>query len=256
MITVKGLAKSFGDLEVLKSIDLEVKAGEVVSILGPSGSGKSTLLRCLNGLEEMTKGSVEINGITISADQSKKEHTKNVRMIRMHSGMVFQQFNLYPHKTALENVTEALITVKKMDKAEANAIGERMLDRVGLLSKKDEYPSRLSGGQQQRVGISRALAMEPDVMLFDEPTSSLDPELVGEVLAVIGELAKEGMTMIVVTHEMEFARNVSDRVIFMADGYIVEESDPESFFRQPKTDRARRFINWEVEEEKLQERLD
>lgn len=245
MITISGLAKSFGTLEVLKDINLTVKKGEVLTILGPSGSGKSTLLRCVNGLEELTKGSIEVNGILISSTQSKKTRGENIQKIRMHTGMVFQQFNLYPHKTALENVTEALITVKKMNQREADEIGENLLKRVGLFDKQGEYPSRLSGGQQQRVAISRALAMEPDVLLFDEPTSSLDPELVDEVLAVIEELAHDGMTMIVVTHEMAFARDVSDRIVFMADGYIVEEDTPKNFFEQPKTDRAKQFLKWE-----------
>ena len=223
MITIRGLAKSFGKLEVLKDITLDVRAGEVVAILGPSGSGKSTLLRCINGLEELTKGSIEVNGIIVFDSQSKKERVKHVRDIRKNTGMVFQQFNLYPHKTALENVIEALLTVKKMEKSTAVGLGEELLKRVGLFDKRDVYPSRLSGGQQQRVAISRALAMDPAVMLFDEPTSSLDPELVDEVLNVIQELAKEGMTLVIVTHEMQFARNVADRIIFMADGVVVEE---------------------------------
>ncbi|WP_407389924.1 amino acid ABC transporter ATP-binding protein [Carnobacterium jeotgali] len=255
MIKINGLMKSFGTLEVLKNIDLHVNTGEVVVILGPSGSGKSTLLRCMNGLEELTAGSIEVNGVIITTEQSKKEHTKRVREARLHTGMVFQQFNLYPHKTALGNVTEALITVKKMDKTKANQLGEKMLEQVGLSDKKDEFPSRLSGGQQQRVAISRALAMDPTVMLFDEPTSSLDPELVDEVLTVIKDLAKEGRTMVIVTHEMQFAREVADRVIFMADGVIVEEDSPEIFFTQPKTERARRFLKMEAltnEEEGLE----
>ena len=193
---------------MLKEIDLQVNSGEVVAILGPSGSGKSTLLRCINGLEEMTSGSIEVAGTVLNSKQSKKEQKKNIRQIRLHTGMVFQQFNLYPHKTALQNVIEALLVVKKMPKDQAVKKGEALLERVGLLERKDAYPSKLSGGQQQRVAIARALAMEPAVMLFDEPTSALDPELVGEVLAVMKELAKEGMTMVVVTHEMEFARDV------------------------------------------------
>jgi L-cystine transport system ATP-binding protein len=251
MITIKGLAKSFGKLEVLKDINIDIQAGEVVAILGPSGSGKSTLLRCINGLEELTKGSIEVNGIVIDASHSKKERVKKVREVRVHTGMVFQQFNLYPHKTALENVIEALLTVKKMDKTQAVKIGEDLLKRVGLFEKRDEYPSRLSGGQQQRVAISRALAMDPDVMLFDEPTSSLDPELVDEVLNVIQELAKEGMTMVIVTHEMNFARDVAGRVIFMADGVVVEEGNPKEFFAGPKTERARKFLKMEEEQDKI-----
>ncbi len=249
MITIRGLAKSFGKLEVLKDITLDVRVGEVVAILGPSGSGKSTLLRCINGLEELTKGSIEVNGIVVSDSQSKKERIKQVREIRKHTGMVFQQFNLYPHKTALENVIEALLTVKKMEKSEAIKIGEELLKRVGLFDKRDVYPSRLSGGQQQRVAISRALAMDPAVMLFDEPTSSLDPELVDEVLNVIQELAKEGMTLIIVTHEMQFARDVAGRIIFMADGVVVEEGEPKDFFAAPKTERARKFLKMEEKNE-------
>ena len=255
MITIRGLAKSFGKLEVLKDITLDVRAGKVVAILGPSGSGKSTLLRCINGLEELTKGSIEVNGITVSDSQSKKERVKHVRDIRKNTGMVFQQFNLYPHKTALENVIEALLTVKKMEKSTAVGLGEELLKRVGLFDKRDVYPSRLSGGQQQRVAISRALAMDPAVMLFDEPTSSLDPELVDEVLNVIQELAKEGMTLVIVTHEMQFARNVADRIIFMADGVVVEEGQPKDFFAAPKTERARKFLKMEEKSERNEEKL-
>ena len=255
MITIRGLAKSFGKLEVLKDITLDVRAGKVVAILGPSGSGKSTLLRCINGLEELTKGSIEVNGIIVFDSQSKKERVKHVRDIRKNTGMVFQQFNLYPHKTALENVIEALLTVKKMEKSTAVGLGEELLKRVGLFDKRDVYPSRLSGGQQQRVAISRALAMDPAVMLFDEPTSSLDPELVDEVLNVIQELAKEGMTLVIVTHEMQFARNVADRIIFMADGVVVEEGQPNDFFAAPKTERARKFLKMEEKSERNEEKL-
>ena len=242
MIQIQQLSKSFHELEVLKNINLQVNAGEVVSILGPSGSGKSTLLRCLNGLEDMTHGRIEVAGNVIDSGQSKKEQSKAIRQIRLHTGMVFQQFNLYPHKTVLENVTEALLIVRKWSKAKAVEKAETLLERVGLLEKKDVYPSRLSGGQQQRVAIARALAAEPAVMLFDEPTSALDPELVGEVLAVIKELANEGMTMVIVTHEMEFAEEVSDRVVFMADGIIVEQDSPKEFFNNPKTERAQKFL--------------
>ena len=243
MITINKLVKSFENLEVLKEIDLQVKSGEVVAILGPSGSGKSTLLRCINGLEEMTSGSIEVAGTILNTKQSKKQQKKSIRQIRLHTGMVFQQFNLYPHKTALENVIEALLVVRKIPKNQAVKKGDVLLERVGLQERKDAYPSKLSGGQQQRVAIARALAMEPAVMLFDEPTSALDPELVGEVLAVIKELAKEGMTMVVVTHEMDFARDVADRIIFMADGNIVEQGTPKEFFTQTKTERARKFLN-------------
>ncbi|MFK2825923.1 amino acid ABC transporter ATP-binding protein [Bacillus sp. B190/17] len=242
MIKTNDLSKSFHDLEVLKQIDFQVNAGEVVAILGPSGSGKSTLLRCLNGLEELTGGSIEVSGIVADAQQNKKERSKRIRDIRLHTGMVFQQFNLYPHKTALQNVIEALLVVKKWNKEKAIEKGESLLARVGMLEKRNEYPSRLSGGQQQRVAIARALAMEPDIMLFDEPTSALDPELVDEVLMVIKELAKEGMTMVIVTHEMQFAREVADRIIFMADGVIVEQGTPEKFFSSPETERARKFL--------------
>lgn len=255
MITIRGLAKSFGKLEVLKDITLDVRAGKVVAILGPSGSGKSTLLRCINGLEELTRGSIEVNGIIVFDSQSKKERVKHVRDIRKNTGMVFQQFNLYPHKTALENVIEALLTVKKMEKSTAVGLGEELLKRVGLFDKRDVYPSRLSGGQQQLVAISRALAMDPAVMLFDEPTSSLDPELVDEVLNVIQELAKEGMTLVIVTHEMQFARNVADRIIFMADGVVVEEGQPKDFFAAPKTEQARKFLKMEEKSERNEEKL-
>jgi cystine transport system ATP-binding protein len=243
MITINKLSKKFENLEVLKEINLQVNSGEVVAILGPSGSGKSTLLRCINGLEEMTSGSLELAGIVLDSKQNKKEQKKNIRQIRLRTGMVFQQFNLYPHKTALQNVIEALLVVKKMPKDQTVKKGEALLERVGLLERKDAFPSKLSGGQQQRVAIARALAMEPAVMLFDEPTSALDPELVGEVLAVMKELAKEGMTMVVVTHEMEFARDVADRIIFMADGNIIEQGTPEEFFINTKTERARKFLN-------------
>jgi cystine transport system ATP-binding protein len=242
MISTKKLSKSFQNLEVLKGIDLKVNEGEVVAILGPSGSGKSTLLRCLNGLEELTGGSFEVNGISVDIKQSKRERTRNYREIRLHTGMVFQQFNLYPHKTVLQNVIEALLIVKKWDKEKAVQKGEALLSRVGLFEKRFEYPSRLSGGQQQRVAIARTLALEPNIILFDEPTSALDPELVDEVLYVIRELANDGMTMVIVTHEMQFAREVADRIVFMADGVIVEEGKPEEFFTQPKSERAKKFL--------------
>ncbi|MGJ7911083.1 amino acid ABC transporter ATP-binding protein [Neobacillus sp. LXY-1] len=242
MIKTNKLSKSFHQLEVLKGIDLQVNDGEVVAIVGPSGSGKSTLLRCLNGLEELTEGSFELNGNVVYSKQSKKERIKEYRKIRLQTGMVFQQFNLYPHKTALQNVMEALMIVKKWDKEKAIQKGEALLSRVGLFDKRNEYPSRLSGGQQQRVAIARTLALEPSIILFDEPTSALDPELVDEVLNVIRELANEGMTMVIVTHEMQFAREVADRIIFMADGIIVEEGKPEEFFMNPKTERAKRFL--------------
>ncbi|MDN7244671.1 amino acid ABC transporter ATP-binding protein [Planococcus sp. 1R117A] len=242
MITIKNLSKRFEKLEVLKDINLEVNSGEVVAILGPSGSGKSTLLRCLNGLEEMTSGEVTVAGSKVNTNDSKKKQLKAIRQIRLQSGMVFQQFNLYPHKTVLENVIEALLVVRKWPKEKAVEKGEALLARVGLAEKRDVYPSRLSGGQQQRVAIARALAAEPEVLLFDEPTSALDPELVGEVLAVIKELAEEGMTMVIVTHEMEFAGEVADRIVFMDDGIVVEQGTPDAFFKQPETERARKFL--------------
>ncbi|MGE7586881.1 amino acid ABC transporter ATP-binding protein [Peribacillus sp. NPDC101480] len=242
MINISNLSKSFSTLEVLKDINLQVNSGEVVVILGPSGSGKSTLLRCINGLEELTSGTIEVSNIVVDAKKSHKVRNKQIKKVRLHTGMVFQQFNLYPHKTVLENVIEALLIVKKWSKNDAVIKGETLLKRVGLIDKKDVYPSRLSGGQQQRVAIARALAMEPDILLFDEPTSALDPELVDEVLAVIKELAHDGMTMAIVTHEMTFAQEVADRIVFMSDGVIVEESSPEEFFSQPKTDRAKKFL--------------
>lgn len=243
MIQTIGLTKSFNKLEVLKGVDLKVSQGEIVVLLGPSGSGKSTLLRCLNGLEEPSEGIIEVNGIHVDAAMPTREKHTKFREIRQQTGMVFQQFNLYPHKTALGNVIESLLVVKKMPKTEAVRIGEQLLERVGLADKKDVYPSRLSGGQQQRVAIARALAMEPALMLFDEPTSALDPELVGEVLDVMRQLAKEGMTMVVVTHEMKFAGQAANRIVFMDAGTIVEEAKPETFFSQPQSDRARKFLN-------------
>jgi L-cystine transport system ATP-binding protein len=243
MIRTKALSKTFHKQEVLKNIDLQVDKSEIVVLLGPSGSGKSTLLRCLNGLEELSGGSLEVNGVEVFSALSHRQKNARFRDIRRQTGMVFQQFNLYPHKTALENVIESLLIVKKMPKAQAVAVGEQLLKRVGLADKRDAYPSRLSGGQQQRVAIARALAMEPAVMLFDEPTSALDPELVGEVLDVMRQLAKEGMTMVVVTHEMTFARQAANRVLFMDGGVIVEEGEPVSFFQTPQTERAKKFLN-------------
>lgn len=242
MIQVKKLGKSFGELVVFQDIDLQVRSGEIVVLVGPSGSGKSTLLRCLNGLETPDSGSIQIGDAVWNAALDASSKKKAVQRIRTLTGMVFQSFNLFPHMTVLENVTMAPTIVKKMSKADAANIGETLLEKVGLLHKKDEYPSRLSGGQQQRVAIARALAMQPQIMLFDEPTSALDPELTGEVLAVMKRLAAEGMTMIIVTHEMKFAREVANRVIFMSDGVIQEEGTPEQFFDQPKTERARKFL--------------
>lgn len=237
MINVKQLSKSFGDNEVLKSIDLTVKEGEVVVIIGPSGSGKSTILRCLNLLEEPTSGEIFFEGQNITAPDS------NIDQIRQKMGMVFQSFNLFPHMNVLENLTITPVKIKKEDPEKAKEQALALLDQVGLKEKATSYPASLSGGQQQRVAIARALAMSPDVMLFDEPTSALDPEMVGEVLSVMQDLAKKGMTMVVVTHEMGFAKEVADRVIFMADGIIQEEGTPEEIFERPQNSRTQDFLN-------------
>jgi len=240
MISVQSLFKQFGDLEVLKGIDLNVEQGKVVVVIGPSGSGKTTLLRCLNVLETPTSGKVEIDQQAL--DFTGKVSFNQIASFRRLTGMVFQSYNLFPHKTALQNVMEGPITVKKEAKAKVEERARRLLEKVGLGDKLDFYPFQLSGGQQQRVGIARALAMEPKVMLFDEPTSALDPELVGEVLRVMKELAQEGMTMVVVTHEMKFAKEVADEVIFMDDGKIVEKGNPAEIFENPKTDRTKQFL--------------
>ncbi|MDT2572346.1 amino acid ABC transporter ATP-binding protein [Enterococcus raffinosus] len=237
MINVKQLSKQFGENQVLKAIDLTVKEGEVVVIIGPSGSGKSTILRCLNLLEEPTSGEIFFEGQNITAPDS------NIDQIRQKMGMVFQSFNLFPHMSVLENLTITPVKIKKEDPIKAKDQALALLDQVGLKEKADSYPSNLSGGQQQRVAIARALAMNPDVMLFDEPTSALDPEMVGEVLAVMQDLAKKGMTMVVVTHEMGFAKEVADRVIFMADGIIQEEGTPEEIFDRPQNSRTQDFLN-------------
>lgn len=237
MINVKQLSKNFGKNEVLKAIDLNVKDGEVVVIIGPSGSGKSTILRCLNLLEEPTSGEIFFEDQKITAPDS------NIDKIRQKMGMVFQSFNLFPHMSVLENLTITPVKIKKEDPVAAKQKALALLDQVGLKEKAESYPSNLSGGQQQRVAIARALAMNPDVMLFDEPTSALDPEMVGEVLTVMQDLAKEGMTMVVVTHEMGFAREVADRVIFMADGVIQEEGTPEEIFDHPQNSRTQDFLN-------------
>ena len=236
MITCKGVSKRFGDLEVLKGLDLEVSAGEVVVIIGPSGSGKSTFLRCMNYLETPDGGSIIINGKNVEPKEA------SLNKLRQEIGMVFQQFNLFPHKTVLGNIIEAPILLQKMSKEEAGKKGLELLKKVGLEAKANEYPGRLSGGQKQRVAIARALAMEPKVMLFDEPTSALDPELVGEVLSVMKQLAKEGMTMVVVTHEMGFAKEVADRVLFMDGGYIVEHGTPVDIFERPRNERTKEFL--------------
>ena len=236
MISIRNLKKSFGDLHVLKGIDLDVRRGEKVVVLGPSGSGKSTMLRCINALEDADSGTITVDGVEVTSRRT------NINRLREHLGMVFQRFNLWPHKTVLENVMLGQMVVSGRSKAEARERALKMLERVGLAAKADEYPVRLSGGQQQRVGIARALAMDPKAILFDEPTSALHPELVGEVLAVMKSLADEGMTMIVVTHEITFAREVADRVIFMDGGVIVEQGNPEDVLVHPKEERTRAFL--------------
>ncbi|MDE5412201.1 amino acid ABC transporter ATP-binding protein [Alkalihalobacterium chitinilyticum] len=236
MINVKNLSKSFGKLEVLKNISTSINKGEVVAIIGPSGSGKSTFLRCLNMLEQPTSGEVWFNDTELTNPKV------DILKVRQQIGMVFQHFHLFPHMTVLENLTYAPMSVKKLEKSEAVAKAEGLLKKVGLYEKKNEYPSRLSGGQKQRVAIARALAMDPEVMLFDEPTSALDPEMVKEVLEVMKSLTKTGMTMAIVTHEMGFAREVADRVIFLDHGQLLEDAPPSEFFSQPKTERARDFL--------------
>ncbi len=238
MIETKNLTKKFGSLTVFENLNVKVKKGEVLVIIGPSGSGKSTFLRCLNHLETPDSGEVLVEGEKLNI-----KNKKHMREIIEKMGMVFQNFNLFPHMTVQENVVEAPITVKKENREVVLERADKLLSKVGLVDKKDYYPSKLSGGQKQRVAIARALAMEPDIMLFDEPTSALDPELVGEVLNVMKELADEGMTMVVVTHEMGFAREVADRVIFMDSGKIIEEGIPEQIFSNPKEERTKMFLN-------------
>mgnify|MGYP000142342016 FL=1 len=244
-IKATNIWKKFNNLEVLKGIDLEVNEGEVVAVIGPSGGGKSTLLRCLNKLETIDKGSITIDGEELCRETSGgTEYVKNndVRRIACKMGMVFQQFNLFPHMTVLENLIEAPVNVQKRDKAEVIKEAEVLLAKVGLSDKRDVYPRKLSGGQQQRVAIARALAMKPAIVLFDEPTSSLDPELTGEVLRAMRELADEKMTMVVVTHEMGFAREVATKVVFMADGHVQEQGSPEEIFINPKNERLKSFL--------------
>lgn len=236
-IVVKGLRKCYGELEVLKKIDIEVAEGEVLCLIGPSGSGKSTLLRCLNRLEKSTGGEIWIN------DQNLESKDLNINKLRESIGMVFQHFNLFSNLNILDNITLAPVELKKMSKKQAEEKAYQLLDRVGLKDKAKVFPSQLSGGQKQRCAIARALEMNPDIMLFDEPTSALDPEMVGEVLEVMKQLAEDGMTMVIVTHEMGFAREVADRVIFMDDGYIVEEGTPEEIFKHPKEKRTIDFLN-------------
>ena len=237
MINVEHLYKSFGKNEVLKDISIDIKQGEVVSVIGPSGSGKSTFLRCINLLETPTEGKISVAGVDLTDKKT------NVTKAREKIGMVFQHFHLFPHLTVLENLTYAPLKVKRISKAEAEEKALALLERVGLSDKQDAYPSSLSGGQKQRVAIARALAMEPDLMLFDEPTSALDPEMVKEVLDVMKDLAESGMTMLVVTHEMGFAREVADRVIFLDQGLLIEEGEPHAFFNNPKSERAKDFLD-------------
>ncbi len=242
IVQVRGLHKWFGLLHVLRDVSLTVQPREVVVIIGRSGSGKSTFLRCLNFLEQPSAGEIEVAGLRVALDVGQRPPRDRVTAIRLRTGMVFQEFNLFPHMTALENVIEGLVTVKRLARAAAVPIGERYLDKVGLLEKRDVHPIRLSGGQKQRVAIARALAMEPQVMLFDEPTSALDPELIGEVLEVMQQLAREGTTMLVVTHEMQFAREVADRVVYMEDGAIVEAGPPDVIFSAPTSPKTRQFL--------------
>ena len=236
-VSVTGLKKSFGENEVLKGIDIEIHEGEVVCVIGPSGSGKSTFLRCLNKLEDITDGKVVIDDFDITDKKT------DINKVRENIGMVFQHFNLFPHKTVKENVMLAPVTLKKMNKEQAAKRAEELLARVGILDKGDAYPDELSGGQKQRVAIARSLAMNPDIMLFDEPTSALDPEMVGGVLDTMKELAAQGMTMVVVTHEMGFAREVSDRVVFMDGGYIVEQGTPDAVINHPQETRTKDFLS-------------
>jgi polar amino acid transport system ATP-binding protein len=236
MVEMKGVAKFFGTLKALDDVSLDVYDGEKVVIIGPSGSGKSTLLRSINKLEEVDAGSIVVDGFEINDPKT------NINKVREEVGMVFQQFNVFPHKTVLNNLTLAQVVVRKRSKTESEKIAKELLTKVGILEKANEYPGKLSGGQQQRVAIARALAMQPKLMLFDEPTSALDPEMIGEVLDVMVKLAKEGMTMIVVTHEMGFAREVADRVIFMDEGRILEEGSPEHFFKNPTHERTQQFM--------------
>jgi ABC-type polar amino acid transport system ATPase subunit len=243
IVRVSHLDKYFGRLHVLKDVSIDVKPREVVCLIGRSGSGKSTLLRCINFLEEPSNGSIEVDSIVVESHGRGKAHRQLIHDVRLKTGMVFQEFNLFPHMSVLENVIEGPVTVKGMSRDEATALGEENLDSVGMLFKKDEYPLRLSGGQKQRVAIARALTMQPKVMLFDEPTSALDPELIGEVLNVMKKVAKDGMTMLVVTHEMGFAREVADRVLVMAEGVIIEDAKPQNLFNHPKDPRTKALID-------------
>ncbi len=250
IVKVTNLDKYFGRLHVLKDISVDVPPRQVVCLIGRSGSGKSTLLRCINFLEEPSHGTIEVDGVKVDSNGKGKEHRQLIHDVRLKTGMVFQEFNLFPHMTVLENVIEGPTIVKGMDRKEAVAIAEENLDSVGMLFKKDEYPLRLSGGQKQRVAIARALTMQPKVMLFDEPTSALDPELIGEVLNVMKKVAKDGMTMIVVTHEMGFARDVADRVIVMSEGQLIEDAKPHDLFNSPQDPRTKALIDRYRSEEK------
>ncbi|WP_404454607.1 amino acid ABC transporter ATP-binding protein [Virgibacillus necropolis] len=241
MLSVTDLHIQFGELEVLKGIDLNIEKGKVIVMIGPSGSGKTTFLRCLNALETPNKGTIKINKQEVDFNTAPRK--KEIRELRKQTGMVFQTHNLFPHFTAAENVMEGLITVKKVKKSDARKIAQELLTKVGLAEKIDVYPYQLSGGQQQRVGIARALAMDPKLILFDEPTSALDPELVGEVLKVMKDLAEEGMTMVVVSHEMKFAKEAADEVLFMDNGVIVERGKPNDIFENPQQDRTKQFLN-------------
>jgi polar amino acid transport system ATP-binding protein len=243
IVKISNLDKYFGRLHVLKNLSLEVREREVVCLIGRSGSGKSTLLRCINFLEEPSDGAIEVDGVRVSASEKGKTHRQLVHDVRLKTGMVFQEFNLFPHMTVLENVIEGPVIVKGLEREKAIELAEQTLDSVGMLFKKDEYPMRLSGGQKQRVAIARALAMDPRVMLFDEPTSALDPELIGEVLNVMKKLAKDGMTMLVVTHEMGFAREVADRVLVMSEGELIEDAKPEELFKNPRDARTKALID-------------
>ncbi len=243
IVKLSNLDKYFGRLHVLKNINLEIQERQVVCLIGRSGSGKSTLLRCINFLEEPSHGTIEVDGVIAEGRKKGKEQRQQIHDLRLKTGMVFQEFNLFPHLTVLENVIEGPVTVKGMERQKAIEIAEEHLVDVGMLFKKDEYPNRLSGGQKQRVAIARALAMEPKVMLFDEPTSALDPELIGEVLNAMKRIAREGMTMIVVTHEMGFAREVADRVLVIADGEIIEDAKPVDLFSHPKDPRTQALID-------------
>ena len=243
IVRISNLDKYFGRLQVLKNVSLDIQPREVVCLIGRSGSGKSTLLRCINFLEEPSHGTIEVDGVKVEGGEKGKEHRQLVHDVRLKTGMVFQEFNLFPHMSVLDNVIEGPVTVKGMDRQQAIALAEENLDSVGMLFKKDEYPNRLSGGQKQRIAIARALTMQPRVMLFDEPTSALDPELIGEVLNVMKKVAKDGMTMLVVTHEMGFARDVADRVIVMSEGELIEDSNPQDLFTAPKDPRTKALID-------------